>query len=52
MDPIKALDKDFKSGWFKRNAQAIVDQIDHLLTDVSFSYSTVRIGLLLLANVH
>ncbi len=49
---LKALDKEFKSGWFKKNANFLIDTIDSLLSDQAFSFATIRISLLLLANIY
>jgi len=51
-DPLSAIDKDFKNGWFKKNAGFLVDSIEHLLSDSSFSLNTVRLTILLLANIN
>ena len=49
---FKSLDKEFKSGWFKKNCNFLVDTIDNLLSDQSFSYTTIRMGLIFLANLN
>jgi hypothetical protein len=46
------MDKDFKSGWFKRNANFIIDTFDNLLSDQSFTPTTVRLAILVMANLH
>lgn len=52
-DPLWGLDKEFKSaGWFKKNAPLIISSIDTLLLDSSFSHTTVRLAILLLANLN
>lgn len=52
-DPLWALDKEFKAAsWFKKSQQLIIDSVDNLLSDMSFSQTTVRISLLLLANLN
>ena len=49
---LKTLDKDFKSGWFKKNANFIIDTFDNLLSDQSFSPTTVRVAILVMSNLH
>ncbi len=49
---LKSLDKEFKSGWFKKNCNFLVDTIDNLLSDQSFSYTTIRMALIFLANLN
>lgn len=52
-DPLWPLDKEFKAAsWFKKSQQLIIDSVDNLLSDMSFSQTTVRISLLLLANIN
>ena len=52
-DPLWALDKEFKnSTWFKKNSQLLIESIDHLLSDMSFSQTTIRLAILLLANIN
>ena len=52
-DPLWSLDKEFKAqSWFKKNTQLLIDTIDNLLSDMSFSQTTVRVAVLLLANVN
>ena len=51
-DGVRILDKDFKNGWFKKNSGFIIDSIAQLLADFTFSYTTVRLSILLLANIH
>lgn len=51
--PLLAIDKELRnSNWFKKNAHHLIEQIDNLLEDQSFSETTVRLSLLLLANIH
>ena len=49
---LRNLDKDFKSGWFKKNINFLIDTIDNLLSDQSFSYTTVRMTLIFLGNLN
>ncbi len=49
---LKTLDKEFKSGWFKKNANFLLDTFDSLLSDQAFSFATIRISLILLANLY
>lgn len=49
---LKSFDKEFKSGWFKKNCNFLVDTIDNLLSDQSFSYTTIRMALIFLANLN
>jgi hypothetical protein len=30
---LKTIEKDFKSGWFKKNSNFLIDTIDNLLSD-------------------
>jgi hypothetical protein len=46
------LDKDIKSVWFKKNINYLIDTIDNLLSDQSFSYTTVRMALIFLGNLN
>jgi hypothetical protein len=50
---LKIIDKEYKTGgWFKKNANFLVDTIDNLISDQSFCPTTIRIAILLLANIH
>ena len=49
---LKSIEKDFKSGWFKKNSNFLIDTIDNLLSDQSFSYTTIRMTLIFLANLN
>ena len=49
---LKSIEKDFKSGWFKKNSNFLIDTIDNLLSDQSFSYTTIRMALIFLANLN
>lgn len=49
---LKTIEKDFKSGWFKKNSNFLIDTIDNLLFDQSFSYTTIRMALIFLANLN
>jgi hypothetical protein len=51
-DPLWALDKEFKANqWFKRNLGLIINTIENILIDLSFSSTTIRVAILLLANL-
>ena len=47
-----AYEKDFKSGWFKKNVHFLIDTIDNILNDQSFTYNTVRVAFFLLSNLN
>ena len=49
---LKSIEKDFKSGWFNKNSNFLIDTIDNILSDQSFSYTTIRMGLIFLANLN
>jgi hypothetical protein len=38
--------------WFKKNINFLIDTIDNLLSDQSFSYTTVRMTLIFLGNLN
>jgi hypothetical protein len=51
VNDMKTLDKEFKYGWFKKNSNFLIDTVDNLLSDQSFSSTTIRLSLLFLSNL-
>ncbi|CDW83867.1 UNKNOWN [Stylonychia lemnae] len=48
----KKIQKEFKTGWFRKNINYLINTIDSVLSDHSFSLNSSRIAIILLSNLH